>query len=158
MKSDEKWSTYEANLQSYRNIFLSSQSIMLAVGAIIVGESYVVTLLLAIISIFQICYVWIPVIYYRSLLVDFHKYNLEEQFNCNGDILSSDKDIHLTERIYCKQPKIRKKVNKKISETIGVPFKNIRDTRRKIDITIPISISLIWLIYVLKSLVDSKII
>ena len=36
---DNSWSTYEANLQAYRSNFLSSQSIMLAVGAIIIDKS-----------------------------------------------------------------------------------------------------------------------
>lgn len=158
MNVNEKWSTYEANLQSYRGIFLSSQSIMIAVGAIMVNESYIITLLLSAIAIFQICYVWMPVIYYRALLVDFHKYNLEEKFDCDGNFLTLNKDCHLTESIYCKKPEIRKKVNDNLSEIIGKPFKNMRDTRRKIDITLPISIFFIWIIFVFKSLVDLGII
>lgn len=158
MKSDELWPTYEANLQSYRNIFMSSQSILLAVGAIMLKESYIITLLIAAIAIFQICYVWMPVIYYRALLVDFHKYSLGENFNCKGDIIAANDDSCLTEEMYCKDYKIRKQVNKNMSKKIGKPLKNIRHTRRKIDITLPISMFLIWMIYIFKALNEFGII
>lgn len=65
---DNSWSTYEANLQAYRSNFLSSQSIMLAVGAIIIDKSKIATILIAVIAVFQIIYVWLPVIYYRFYL------------------------------------------------------------------------------------------
>ncbi len=52
------WSVYEANLQSYRNIFVASQSIMLAVGAILLDKGKLLVLLVACIAIFQIIYIY----------------------------------------------------------------------------------------------------
>lgn len=151
--SDNSWPTYEANLQAYRSIFLSSQSVMLAIGAIIIDKSRIATVLIAAIALFQILYVWLPVIYYRFLLVDFHKYNLGERFDVNGELIKENAKEHLTELIYCKNKKIRETVNFYISKEISRerPFSNWRETRRKIDIGIPISMILLWGIYLLVS-------
>ena len=148
---DESWATYEANLQAYRSIFLSSQSIMLAVGAIIIDKSKVAILLIAAIAIFQIFYVWLPVIYYRFLLVDFHKYRLGYRFDSNGNFVEKESEQPLTELIYCKNKKIRQKVNACLSKEISRerPFSNWRETRRKIDIVIPASMISVWCIYIL---------
>ena len=148
---DNSWSTYEANLQAYRSNFLSSQSIMLAVGAIIIDKSKIATVLIAAIAVFQIVYVWLPVIYYRFLLVDFHKYCLGDRFDVNGDFVEKENGEPLTELIYCKNKKIRQKVNEYLSKEISRerPFGNWRETRRKIDIVIPVSMISLWCIYIL---------
>ena len=129
---DNSWSTYEANLQAYRSNFLSSQSIMLAVGAIIIDKSKIATILIAVIAVFQIIYVWLPVIYYRFLLVDFHKYCLGDRFDVNGDFVEKENSEPLTELIYCKNKKIRHKVNEYLSRVISreSPFGNWSETRR----------------------------
>lgn len=64
----------------------------------------------------------------------------------------------MTEKIYCKDYKIRKRVNNRLGEIMNEPFKNMRDTRRKIDFTLPISIFSIWIIYIFKSLIDFGIV
>jgi len=43
MKEEGKWSTYESNVQAYRGLFLSSQSIFLAIGAITLEKSSLLT-------------------------------------------------------------------------------------------------------------------
>lgn len=148
---DNSWSTYEANLQAYRSNFLSSQSIMLAVGAIIIDKSKIATVLIAAIAVFQIVYVWLPVIYYRFLLVDFHKYCLGDRFDVNGDFVEKENGEPLTELIYCKNKKIRQNVNEYLSKEISRerPFGNWRETRRKIDIVIPVSMISLWCVYIL---------
>lgn len=153
MKNTEQWSINDANLQSYRGFFLSSQSIMIAVGAIMLNNNYVLTLIISAIAIFQICYVWIPVIYYRTLIVDFYKFNLGERFDSNGDLMNESNQSNLTEKIYCNKPEIRKKVNEHLSINMEKPFKNMRDTRRKIDCTLPISMLLIWMIFIFESII-----
>lgn len=149
--SDNSWSTYESNLQAYRSNFLSSQSVMLAVGAIIIDKSKIATVMIALIAVFQILYVWLPVIYYRFLLVDFHKYSLGERFSVNGEFVESENKEPLTELIYCKNKKVRQKVNYYVSKEVSRerPFNNWRETRRKIDVVIPISMICLWGIYIL---------
>lgn len=151
--SDNSWSTYEANLQAYRSNFLASQSIMLAVGAIIIDKSKIAIILVAIIAVFQILYVWLPVIYYRFLLVDFHKYSLGERFDINGEFFESENKNPLTELVYCKNKVVRRKVNNYISTEVSRErsFSNWRETRRKIDLIIPISMIVLWVIYILIS-------
>ena len=151
MHNDESWPAYEANLQAYRTNFLLSQSVMLAVGAIIMDKSLLALLLVAIISVFQICYIWIPVIYYRALLVDFHKHGLGERFDDRGDPLDENSRSKLTELSYCKNIEVRKKVNLYLSEEVvrERPFRNLRTTRKKMDAVLPVSMLLIWGVYLL---------
>ncbi|MCM1159368.1 MAG: hypothetical protein NC300_11395 [Bacteroidales bacterium] len=150
----DRWSVYEANLQSYRSMFLSSQSIMLAVGAIITGKSVIATVVVAIVAVFQIIYVWLPVIYYRFLLVDFYKYSMGENFDAYGNLKEEKESLMLTEQIYCKNKDIRKKVNSTISvnQNSERAFSNWRETRKKIDIVIPVSMIMLWIMYVLISI------
>lgn len=153
---NKKWSVYESNLQSYRSCFLSSQSIMLAVGAIVMGKSKLITIGISIIAILQMIIIWIPVIYYRALLVDFHKFNFGKLFDERGDLVKKfvDKKM-LTEHIYCHNSVIRKKVNWLYSDKYceGRQFKNWRHTRVKIDIGLPVSMIIIWVIYVIYELI-----
>lgn len=146
---DDGWGIYESNLQAYRSNFLSSQSIMLAIGAILIDASALVSLLLSAIALIQMFYVWIPVIHYRAILVDFHKYRLNEKFTVNGEWKTREDEEPLTELIYCKNKKIRKNVNYIISQKVSRerPFSNWRETRRKIDIIIPLSMTFIWILY-----------
>lgn len=144
---NNRWSTYESELQSYRSAFLSSQSIMLAVGAMLIDKGVQLVLIIACIAIFQIVYIWIPVIHYRAILVDFYKFSMESKFDCNGDFIK-DRSIDiepLDEYIYCKNRKVRKKVNCNMSKKR--PFTNWRETRKKIDVIIPCSMIMIWIIY-----------
>lgn len=153
--ADDSWAIYESNLQAYRSGFLSSQSIMLAVGAILIDKNMYVVIIIAFIAVLQIIYVWIPVIHYRALLVDFHKYRMDEKFDCNGEWKEETKNSRvLTELIYCKNKKIRTKVNYLLSKHVARerPFSNWRETRRKIDIVIPLSMIVIWVIYIFVAL------
>lgn len=152
---DSGWPTYEANLQAYRSNFLSSQSIMLAVGAILLDSSKFVIIALACIALFQIIWVWIPVIHFRALLVDFHKYKMDKRFNVDGEWMQeSDNKNPLTELTYCKNKSVRNKVNSRMTQYVNKerPFSNWRETRRKIDIVIPASMILIWILYICHAL------
>lgn len=153
--ANDKWTTYEANLQSYRSAFLSSQSIMLAVGAIIINKGLIPILIIAFIAIFQIVYVWIPVIRYRALLVDFHKYNMGAKFDYEGNFVKKA-DKPLTELIYCKNKKVRKRVNcgMYLEVTKERPFSNWRESRKKIDVIIPGSMIVIWILFICVSFME----
>lgn len=147
---ENKWSTYEANVQSYRSNFLSSQSIMLAVGAITLQESYILTLVIAIIALVQIWYIWFRVIYCRCVIVDYYKFSMYENFDESGNIRTKNSKSHLSEYAYIKKRKIRKKVNynmKYIYER-DKKFKNMRLTRIKINVILPITMTVIWFAFV----------
>lgn len=146
--NNDGWAIYEANLQSYRSDFLSSQSIMLAVGAMIVDKGIKYMLMVSIIAIIQIICIWMPVIHYRSILVDFHKFEMNKIFDNEGNFIIGENSESLNEYTYCKNIEVRKKVNSSMASMSGrEKFTNLRATRRKIDIYIPCSMILMWLIY-----------
>lgn len=151
MNSDNAWAINDANLQSYRNMYLSSQSIMLAVGAILIEKGVILIFLLAIIALVQIYWIWIPIMYYRGVLVDFYKFKLGEHFDWNGDFVEEISEHPLTESIYCDSKKIREKVNYIYHDKIykDKPFSNRRKTRRKLDVLMPISMTLMWVLYII---------
>lgn len=147
---ENKWATYEANVQSYRSNFLSSQSIMLAVGAITLQESYILTLIIAIIAIIQMWYIWFRVIYCRCIIVDYYKFLMYEHFDELGNIRNENSKSYLSEYAYVKKRKIRKNVNYNMRYIYGrnKKFTNMRVTRIKIDVILPITMTAIWLAFV----------
>ncbi|GEM_PF-6617531 len=72
---------------------------------------------------------------------------MSSKFNNKGDYFNGSNNKPLTEFIYCKNKEIRNKVNYNISNELERTFTNWRDTRRKIDIIIPGSMVIIWIIY-----------
>lgn len=150
MNSDNSWAINDANLQSYRNMYLSSQSIMLAVGAILIEKGVILVVLLAIIALVQIYWIWVPIMYYRGIIVDFYKFKLGEHFDWNGDFVEEIAEHPLTDSIYCDNKKIREKVNYLYYDKVykEKPFSNRRTTRCKLDILMPISMTLMWVLYI----------
>ena len=132
----EKWSINESLLQSYRSIFISSQSFLLAVGAIASGKSTMVLVATATISLLMIWAIWFPVVRARHRIVDYHKY---------GALLSDAKRSELcSEKEYVHNKELRKKAN----EAFGIGG-NWRPTRLKVDLLTPLSFSLIWVVLIL---------
>jgi hypothetical protein len=142
--STEKHAINESLLQSYRSIFISSQSFFLALAAILFEKSILLTSSIGILCLIQIWWIWFRVVYYRSLIVDFYKFEIGEKFNEVGDISTDNKFIK--EKEYVKKFDIRKKINNHLGE------KNLRITRIKIDIILPIIFSLIWLLFLIADL------
>ena len=148
--SNEKWSTYEANVQAYRSNFLSSQSILLAVGAISLGKIFYLTLMISIIGLFHMWVIWFRVIIIRTRIVDYHKFGFKKLFDNEGN-LSNQNYNYLQEIIYSNNWKVRFKVNKNYSniwERKPKKFTNLRTTRIKLDLLIPITLTLIWLMFI----------
>ncbi|MDD5111434.1 MAG: hypothetical protein PHG85_02715 [Candidatus Altiarchaeota archaeon] len=131
-KSPVKWQVNEQLLQSYRNMFLSSQSFMLAVGAIAMGKSNLLMALLTIIGLLMIWAVWFPIVRSRHLIVDYHKYQLNST--------SPDAKI-CTETEYVHDMAKRKETN----AILGIKHE-FRPTRFKIDLCLPLLYSLIWIL------------
>ena len=136
MSDTEKWSINETLLQSYRSIFISSQSFLLAVGAIVSGKSQIVFYAIAAISLLMIWAIWFPVVRARHRIVDYYKY---------GAVLSESKRSELcSEEQYVHDYRLRKKAN----ELLGIR-NNWRHTRKKLDLLMPALISSVWLVLVI---------
>lgn len=129
MADMDRWSINESLLQSYRSIFISSQSFLLAVGAIVSGKSDVVLYATAAISLVMIWAIWFPVVRSRHLIVDYYKFGMMDF--CNEDD-------------YVNKRATRDDANKHFKiET------NWRKTRKKLDLYTPILVSLVWVVLVI---------
>jgi len=155
INDSEKWATYEANTQSYRSIFHSSQSFLLAVGALLLDKSDTLLFITCTIALFNIWYIWSRVIIIRTRIVDYHKFSLGDRFDKDGNETNdSIKDNKLDESVYARDKTIRNKVNEQVSGMGEIwnrkeKFKNMRLSRIKIDILIPATYTLVWLGFIL---------
>ncbi|MDP2993334.1 MAG: hypothetical protein Q8N82_08295 [Deltaproteobacteria bacterium] len=135
--ADIEWNINEMLLQSYRAIFISSQSFLLAVGAMVYGKSTCVLLVTASISLLMIWYIWFPVVRARHLIVDYYKYRYKHRA-----LLSSVEWSKLcSEEQYVNDRNLRKEANK----LFGIDS-NWRPTRWKLDLFIPFLFSIIWIV------------
>ena len=137
----QKWSTNESLLQSYRQIFISSQSFFLAIAAILIENADELTIIcLAFIGLLMIWFIWFRVVRSRHLAVDYHKYIDEFIKNNDGEY---PKGI-CTEKKYIE---IFSKERKKTNKVLGIE-KNLRLTRKKIDVYLPILFTLTWVLLI----------
>lgn len=136
MADTDRWSINESLLQSYRSLFISSQSFLLAVGAIVAGKSTAVVLAVAVLSLLMIWSIWFPVVRARHRIVDYYKY---------GTSLPESKRAELcSEKQYVHDPELRKKAN----EAFGIET-NWRPTRVKLDLLTPVMFTAIWAVLVI---------
>ncbi len=114
MNYNERWVLYDSMIQSYRSNFIASQSLMLAVGALFINESLFLELFVAAVALFQTWYIWYRVIRVRAIISDYYKFNtlydFSNKINSKGNIENNPK-IPLTESIYAKNNKIRRRAN-----------------------------------------------
>lgn len=151
MNNNEQWSVYDTNVQSYRSNFISSQSLLLTVGAIFVNESVWLEGCVAIIALIQMWLIWFRVINSRTIISDFYKFNAKYDFsnkiNQSGEI-EQNPIKPMTEETYVKfkNRKIRKKANANLAYLTGIDKlkSNLRITRIKLDIILPITFTIIW--------------
>ncbi len=130
MQNAEKYQSNEELLQSYRSIFISSESFLLAVGAIFLEKSLLLLIITSTIGLIMIWFLWFPIVRARHLIVDYYKY--QAQTTVNDGLICSMKD-------YVHNRKLRKETNK----TLEIPT-NWRETRKKVDLYIPILFSIVW--------------
>ncbi len=144
----DRWSTYDSNVQSYRSNMIASQSFLLAVATFSIEKTLLGCTCVAI-AIFQLWFIWFRVIRTRTIISDFHKFNLDTRFNNCGDEISDNAKYcgkPLEEDTYVKNRVIRKKVNL-VLEKINPKLKhNMRTTRVKLDLILPISFTLLWIV------------
>ncbi|WEK14840.1 MAG: hypothetical protein P0Y48_06520 [Candidatus Microbacterium phytovorans] len=150
---DSQWSTYEANVQSYRGLSMSAQSLYLAVGAILLGVGdklpFFTVLVLAMVTTW---YVFFPVIFARCAIVDFHKFDLGSRYNAHGEVRESRDDSRLSERAYAnlwRGRALRARVASHIDMPAGQRFRTMRQTRLKLDLFIPVSVTVVWVVFAL---------
>lgn len=145
----QQWTLYDSNVQTYRANFIASQSLLLAVGALFFGKSFGMEVLIFCIALFQMWYIWIPIIHSRTTISDFYKfnalYNLSMLVDDNGD-LATPGCVPLREHTYRKNDAVRVKANRAIAEITGNRKlqHNNRNTRIRLDHMLPLSFSLIW--------------
>ncbi len=148
MENDKtEWSVYEANVQSYRNFFISSQTFLLAVGAILLDKSSFLLVLVALIGVIEIWYIWFRVVAARIYIVDYYKFSFDDLYDNSGQPLKEGNEkLHYS--TYCSNQKLRKKVNQQFTNHKGWnrsdKFRNFRLTRIKIDIILPVLFTLVW--------------
>ena len=149
-----QWSVYDSMIQSYRSNSLASQSLMLAVGAVLYNQRFLLLFIAFLVAMFQMWYIWFRVIRVRSIISDFHKYAFKYNFtsfiNKKGDLEEKPADP-ITEKIYLKDRKARKKANRNLAEKQNDPRLkyNFRMTRVKLDILLPLSFTFLWIILLL---------
>ncbi len=137
-----RWSVNERLLQSYRSIFISSQSFLLAVGAFLLNSKELPGLIfipIAAIALLIIWYCWHRIVVTRALYVDYYKFQLKDEWKSFFD--------NCTEKDYVKNKDKRMQINKNIKE------KNWRLTRKKMDLLLPIVYSFLWGILLLYSII-----
>ena len=131
MNEFEKYQANEDLLQSYRSIFISSESFLLAVGAIFLEKSFLLLLITSVVGLIMIWFLWFPIVHARHLIVDYYKFQAMGSFPENGSVCTLHDYVH--------NRTLRKKANK----TLGIKS-NWRETRVKVDLYLPILFSIVW--------------
>lgn len=147
-----RWQVYEANVQAYRSQALTTQSILLAVGAILLrsfGLSFFAVLVIAMLSTW---WVFFPVIFARSAIVDYHKVHMSRKVAADGQRATSATQDFLAEKEYARlfNVKLRKVVYASMAVELG--GKTHRLTRLKLDVFLPLMLSSVWVFYVISGL------
>ncbi len=145
----DRWSTYDANVQAYRSNMIASQSFLLAVTTFSM-EKVILGCTCVAIAIFQLWFIWFRVIRARTIISDFHKFNLGTRFYyCGEKINETSCGKPLDEDVYVKNKTIRKKVNAELAKDNPKLKHNMRATRVKIDLILPISFTVLWIVILL---------
>jgi hypothetical protein len=138
MTDFESYSMNETLLQYYRTIFISSESFLLTVGAIVVDKSLIVFLLIAGISIYMIWDIWYEVVGFRHLIVDYYKYHIGSKYLCTEDQYVDYDEQYRDALNNANQPS----------------FTTWRETRIKMDRLIPTLFTIVWGILILYALYE----
>lgn len=128
----DKWTLNESLLQSYRGIFIGSQSFLLAVGAMFAQTPKLNWALvgLALLSVYVIWRMWFPIVPSRARIVDYYKFKSDSAYDSAFE--------GITEDDYVRNDDVRESVNSEICKN------NWRETRRKVDIGLPVIFTIIW--------------
>ncbi|MFP7723016.1 hypothetical protein [Lysobacter sp. A3-1-A15] len=133
----DRWSINESLLQSYRSLFISSQSFLLAVGAIMVGKERLILLSVAFFGLVMIWMMWFPAVRARHRIVDYYKFA--------ASLPPSQRDGLCSEGTYVKNRAARTATN----EVFGIRT-NWRETRLKLDLLTPLMFTAVWFVLILE--------
>jgi hypothetical protein len=133
MTDGEKWSLNESLLQSYRSIFISSESFLLAVGAIVAEKNVIALMATALVSFFIIWRIWFPVVTARHRIVDYYKGRAFH--GAPPNLCEVEEYVH---------DKARRQAANKILDIET----NWRPTRKKIDLWTPLLFSAVWMVLI----------
>lgn len=128
----DKWAINESLLQAYRSTFVSSQSFLLAVGAIFSGKSHVLVYITVAVGLAVTWLIWFPVVRARHRIVDYYKFGHE--------LTSAERSQICSEHDYVHDRAKRDQTN--ISFNIKT---NWRKTRLKLDFGMPALFSIVWI-------------
>lgn len=132
----DRWSINESLLQSYRSLFISSQSFLLAVGAIMVGKDRVILWCVGGFGLVMIWLMWFPAVRARHRIVDYYKF---------AAALAPDQRAGLcSEGTYVNDRAARRAAN----ALFGIDT-NWRQTRLKLDLLTPVMFTAVWLVLLL---------
>jgi hypothetical protein len=147
MAASEQWNVYESNVQSYRNMALSSQGLFLAAGAVLLDPLSMLPFfgVMAIALIAQ-WFIWFPVIFARTAIVDYYKFNFADLYDVEGNPRKRKTASRLSERDYAKVTnfELRKKIYQQRTFENGEAFRTMRVSRSKIDLYLPVLVSVLW--------------
>lgn len=132
MSEFDKYQVNEDLLQSYRSIFISSESFLLAVGAIFLGKSLLLLVITSVIGLIMIWFLWFPIVRARHKIVDYYK------FQADGSLSSIDSVCTIHEYVHNRRKRNQTNTN------LGIRT-NWRKTRKKIDLYLPILFSIVWI-------------
>lgn len=131
----ERWTVNESLLQSYRSIFVSSQSFLLAVGAILPSKSPWLLYSVSALAVGMIWAVWFPVVRSRFLIVDYHKYMFSLAESKAPQVCSEHDYVHDAGR------------RDELNALFGIET-NWRPTRIKMDVVLPVVFTVMWALLV----------
>ena len=149
-----KWQVYEEGVQSYRSSMISSQSFLMAIGAVLTDKPFLELLCFGV-AMLQLWYIWNRVIISREIIVDYYKFNIGELFDDLGNKIELGGEGHnknIEEKQYVQLKTIREKINLSL---FGDKHGNIRATRKKIDIIMPVTFTFLWIVFVIYSFYEA---
>ena len=106
------------------------------------------------IALYTSWFIWFPVIFSRTAIVDFYKFKLASKFDETGAERKDKNATHLLDREYARTTNwsLRKRVYAGMKLANGERFRTMRVSRKKIDLFMPIMISLVWVVFGLSKL------
>jgi len=152
----EQWAIYEGNVQAYRGLAISAQSLFLAVGAILLEDLELPFTAAMAFALVATWWIFFPVIFARTAIVDFHKFDLGSRFDRDGRPASSGTGEGLREDEYGRvlNLSLRRRVYEHVTAdrrarlgSDAEPFRTMRQTRRKLDVFLPAIFTAVWVIF-----------
>lgn len=141
----------EKKLHHYRLIFILSQTILLGVEAIIVGQYNMsnVAFILAFLAIIQIWYIWFLLLRDLWYRIDYYNFGSQLESQTIDQLGGKEKYSLHVDRYVNNIDSYRKQVNARFTLEIQLFKSNWTLERVKIDVLIPMSFTILWITFIL---------